>query len=70
MPGSRANWAGPYQLEVSSYWHGATGYDAGKLEIIEHDGQGGLLFDERPFVIAIDGATLSLGSYPPSEPLP
>jgi hypothetical protein len=34
----------------------------GKLQIIEHDGQGHLRFDERPFVIMQDGAFVDLGT--------
>ena len=38
------------------------GYGMGKLQIIEHDGKGGLRFDERPFVIMEDGAFVDLGT--------
>lgn len=37
-----------------------TGYGMGKLEILEHDGKGNLVFEERPFVVAI-GAGADLG---------
>jgi hypothetical protein len=37
------------------------GYGMGKLEIIEHDGEGGLRFEERPFVIMADNAFVDLG---------
>ena len=37
------------------------GYGMGKLEIIEHDGQGGLTFEERPFVVMVDRAFVDLG---------
>ena len=40
---------------------GPMGYGMGKLEIIDHDGQGDLRFDERPFVIMQDGAFVDLG---------
>ena len=30
------------------------GYGMGKLEIIEHDGRGGLKFEERPYVVMAD----------------
>ena len=38
------------------------GYGMGKLQIIEHDGQGGLRFEERPFVVMDDGAYVDLGT--------
>jgi hypothetical protein len=38
------------------------GYGMGKLEIIEHDGKGGLHFEERPFVVMIDQAFVDLGT--------
>jgi len=38
------------------------GYGMGKLQVIEHDGRGGLRFDERPFVIMQDGAFVDLGT--------
>ena len=33
----------------------------GKLEIIEHDGKGGLTFDERMFVVMADEAFVDMG---------
>ena len=33
----------------------------GKLQIVQHDGEGGLTFDERPFVVMNDGAYIDLG---------
>jgi outer membrane protein OmpA-like peptidoglycan-associated protein len=52
----------PYKLQAHYYSRGPMGYGMGKLEIIEHDGQGGLKFEERPFVIMIDHAFVDLGS--------
>jgi hypothetical protein len=37
------------------------GYGMGKLEIIEHDGNGGLTFEERPFIVMVDSAFVDLG---------
>jgi len=34
----------------------------GKLEIIEHDGEGTLRFEERPFIIMQDHAFIDLGT--------
>ena len=41
------------------------GYGMGKLQVIEHDGQGGLRFEERPFVVMEDGAYVELGVVTP-----
>jgi hypothetical protein len=37
------------------------GYGMGKLQILDHDGRGGLRFVERPFVIMVDRAYVDLG---------
>ena len=37
------------------------GYGMGKLELIEHDGKGGLRFEERPYVVMVDQAFVDLG---------
>jgi hypothetical protein len=60
-PGDRA---GPYTLEAHYFSRGPMGYGMGKLEIIEHDGKGGLTFEERPYVIMQDRAFVQLGTYP------
>jgi tetratricopeptide (TPR) repeat protein len=51
-----------YTLQAHYYSRGPMGYGMGKLEVIEHDGQGGLSFDERPFVVMVDGAYVNLGT--------
>jgi tetratricopeptide (TPR) repeat protein len=51
----------PYTLQAHYYSRGPMGYGMGKLEIIEHDGKGGLRFAERPFVIMVDRAFVDLG---------
>ena len=65
--GAHANIAFPYTLQAHYYARGPMGYGMGKLEIIDHDGKGGLSFDERPFVIMQDRAFVALGSYPPAS---
>jgi tetratricopeptide (TPR) repeat protein len=52
----------PYRLAVHYYARGPMGYGMGKVEIIEHDGQGTLRFDQRPFVVMNDQAFVDLGS--------
>ena len=51
----------PYQLQAHYYRRGPMGYGMGKLQIIEHDGRGGLRFEERPFVVMRDGAFVDMG---------
>jgi tetratricopeptide (TPR) repeat protein len=50
-----------YKLEAHYYSRGPMGYGMGKLEIIDHDGKGGLSFEERPFVVMTDQAFVELG---------
>jgi len=51
-----------YTLQAHYYSRGPMGYGMGKLQIIEHDGTGGLKFSERPFVVMRDGAYANLGT--------
>lgn len=51
----------PYDLEIHYYSRGPMGYGMGQLEILEHDGKGGLTFEERPYVVMEDGAYVDLG---------
>jgi tetratricopeptide (TPR) repeat protein len=51
----------PYRMKAHYYSKGPMGYGMGKLQIIEHDGKGGLKFDERPFVVMTDRAFVDLG---------
>ncbi len=60
--GPAAGRAFPYTLQAHYYSRGPMGYGMGKLQIIEHDGHGGLHFDERPFVIMQDDAFVDLGT--------
>ena len=52
-----------YTLQVHYYSRGPMGYGMGKVEIIDHDGHGGLTFSERPFVVMNDQAFVELGKY-------
>jgi hypothetical protein len=56
------NRVAPYTLEAHYYSRGPMGYGMGKLQIIEHDGHGGLRFEERPFVVMVDQAFVDLGT--------
>ena len=59
VPGTAA--AFPYTLQGHYYSRGPMGYGMGKLQIVQHDGQGGLKFDDRPFVMMKDRAYVELG---------
>jgi hypothetical protein len=52
-----------YSLQAHYYSRGPMGYGMGKLEIVDHDGRGGLTFEERPFVVMNDQAFVELGAY-------
>jgi len=59
IPGKAA--AFPYWLGIHYYSRGPMGYGMGKVEIVEHDGRGGLRFAQLPFVVMNDGAFVDLG---------
>jgi hypothetical protein len=50
----------PYTLRAHYYARGPMGYGMGKLQVIEHDGQGVLRFSEHPFAIMKDKAYVQL----------
>ena len=51
----------PYRIQAHYYSRGPMGYGMGHVEILEHDGRGGLRFEERPFVVMTDRAFVNLG---------
>jgi hypothetical protein len=51
----------PYRLGAHYYSRGPMGYGMASLQVIEHDGAGGLKFDVRPFVVMTDKAFVDLG---------
>jgi tetratricopeptide (TPR) repeat protein len=51
----------PYRLQIHYYSRGPMGYGMGQLEILQHDGQGDLMFEERPYIVMQDGAYVDLG---------
>jgi len=59
--GSKADRAGPYKLQAHYYSRGPMGYGMGKLQVVEHDGNGNISFQERPFVVMNDHAFVDLG---------
>src|SRR5205085_9404103 len=52
----------PYKIGAHYYSRGPMGYGMGKVQIIDHDGKGGLTFEERPFVVMADQAFVDLGT--------
>ncbi|HKI02142.1 MAG TPA: tetratricopeptide repeat protein, partial [Thermoanaerobaculia bacterium] len=54
--------AAPYRLQAHYYSRGPMGYGMGTLQVVTHDGKGGLSIDPRPFVVMADGAMVDLGS--------
>ena len=52
----------PYTLQAHYYAIGPMGAGMGKLELIEHDGQGTLRFEQRPYVVMVDRAFVDLGT--------
>jgi hypothetical protein len=60
----RAGRAGPYTLSAHYFSRGPMGYGMGKLEIVDHDGHGGIKIEERPFVVMQDHAFVDLGTVP------
>jgi vault protein inter-alpha-trypsin-like protein len=53
--------AHPYEIVVHYYARGPMGYGLGKVEVIEHDGKGGLAFRQLPFVVMNDESWVELG---------
>jgi uncharacterized protein YfaP (DUF2135 family) len=66
--GARETRAYPYTLQAHYYSRGPMGYGMGKLEVIDHDGQGHLSFEERPFVVMKDRAFVDLGTVEKAGP--
>ena len=57
--------AAPYTLQAHYYSIGPMGAGMGKLEVIDHDGNGTLTFDERPYVVMVNQAYVDLGVVKP-----
>ncbi len=51
----------PYTLQAHYYSIGPMGAGMGKLELVEHDGKGGLTFEQRPYVVMVNQAYVDLG---------
>jgi tetratricopeptide (TPR) repeat protein len=51
-----------YTLQAHYYSRGPMGYGMGKLQIIDHDGKGGVTIEDRPFVVMVDEAFVNMGT--------
>ncbi|MDI1478041.1 VIT domain-containing protein [Polyangium sp. y55x31] len=60
----------PYRLQAHYYSKGPMGYGMGKLQIVEHDGNGEIRLEERPFVVMTDRAFVDLGVVTGKLPAP
>jgi hypothetical protein len=52
----------PYHLQVHYYSRGPMGYGMGTVQVVRHDGKGGLQVEPRPFVVMVDRAMVDAGS--------
>ena len=50
-----------HRLRVHAFSRGSMGHALGKVQIVRHDGRGGVRFEERPFVVMKDKATVDVG---------
>ncbi len=66
--GSAARSAAPYKLQVHYYSRGPMGYGMGTVQVVTHDGEGGLAVEPRPFVVMTDGAMVEIGSVKEGTP--
>ena len=60
--------AAPYRLQVHYYSRGPMGYGMGTVQVVTHDGDGGLAVEPRPFVVMTDGAMVDIGSVKEGMP--
>lgn len=52
----------PYRLGVKYYSRGAMGFGLGTVQVIAHDGRGGLRFEFRPFAMLENRGVMPLGT--------
>lgn len=62
VPGSAMRDGAPYRLQVHYYSRGPMGYGMGTIQVVRHDGKGGLQVEPRPFVVMVDRAMVDAGS--------
>ena len=61
IPAPESRDAAPYRLAAHYYSRGPMGYGMGTVQIVRHDGRGGLAVEPRPFVVMADQAMVDLG---------
>lgn len=52
----------PYTLRANYYSRGVMGFGMGKVQVVRHDGKGGLTIEEKPFVIQTNHGDVELGT--------
>ncbi len=57
----------PYRLLAHYYRMGPMGYGMGRVQVLRHDGKGGLGFESRAFVIMQDRAYVDMGTVTPKS---
>lgn len=61
LPLSAKRLGAPYRIGVDYYSRGPMGFGMGLLQVIEHDGRGGLVIEPRPFVVMVEKSMVDLG---------
>lgn len=70
IPGAAGDLGFPYRIEVQYFSKGPMGFGMGSVQVVVHDGRGGVTFENRPFVLMAEQMTLDLGTLeaPPTTP--
>jgi Vault protein inter-alpha-trypsin domain/Tetratricopeptide repeat len=68
IPAPESRDAAPYRLAAHYYSRGPMGYGMGTVQIVRHDGKGGLTVEPRPFVVMADQAMVDLGVVGEGKP--
>ncbi len=64
VPAPERRPAAPYRLAAHYYRRGPMGYGMGTVQVVAHDGKGGIAIEPRPFVVMADDAMIDLGEVP------
>lgn len=57
---------GSYRIGAHYYRRGPMGYGMGLVQVVGHDGRGGLTIEAHPFVIMTDDATVDVATWTPT----
>lgn len=52
----------PYRIRADYFDRGAMGYGMGKVQVVQHDGEGNVAFEDLPFVVMSEHANVQLGT--------